>query len=226
MSTATELLRRALDALVEEAQYHNDIMLRWHDVFLDIRAFLAVEPEVEYDLSEVIPLTHRKSKGIIKDRGYNVTGFVLTRKDGDKCIVDMSAVRWLSGKEFFEMMHPVVTSPTAEPEANEHSISGAIAFTNGYYGGRCTVLPSNPAMVIPAGIPLYTRPEPAEPSGDYVLGEGSPYYTEREPAARKPMTEEEIEEGYADDIAMLSFKAGIRFAEKHHGIESEDNSCA
>ena len=47
MSTATELLSRALDALVEEAQYHNDIMLRWHDVFLDIRTFLAAEPEAE-----------------------------------------------------------------------------------------------------------------------------------------------------------------------------------
>jgi hypothetical protein len=47
MSTATELLSRALDALVEEAQYHNDIMLRWHDVFLDIRTFLATETEAE-----------------------------------------------------------------------------------------------------------------------------------------------------------------------------------
>jgi hypothetical protein len=47
MNTATELLRRALDALVEEAQYHNDIMLRWHDVFFDIRAFLAAEQEGE-----------------------------------------------------------------------------------------------------------------------------------------------------------------------------------
>jgi hypothetical protein len=77
------------------------------------------EPEAEYDLSQVIPLTHRKAKGIIKDRGYHVTGFVLSRPDGDKSIVDMSAVRWLTGKEFFEMMHPPVVSPTAEPAARK-----------------------------------------------------------------------------------------------------------
>jgi len=47
VSTATELLRRALEALVEEAQYRNDIMFRWHDVFLDIRTFLATETEAE-----------------------------------------------------------------------------------------------------------------------------------------------------------------------------------
>jgi hypothetical protein len=45
MTKERELLRRALEALVEEAQYHNDIMLRWHDVFLDIRTFLAAEEE-------------------------------------------------------------------------------------------------------------------------------------------------------------------------------------
>ena len=97
----------------------------------------------------------------------------------------------------------------AEPEANEHSISGAIAFTNGYYGGRCTVLPSNPAMVIPAGVPLYTRPEPA---------------------IRKPMSLDECLKGW--ELTKLyghtdrpTFIAGVRFAEKHHlgiGINLSD----
>ena len=114
MSTANILLRRALDAL------HFDLSAKESaKVAEDIRTFLAPEPEAEYDFYGVIPLTHRKAKGIIKDRGYHVTGFVLSRPDGDKCIVDMSAVRWLTGKEFFEMMHPPVVSPTAEPEADE-----------------------------------------------------------------------------------------------------------
>jgi len=104
MSTATELLRRALDDL--ELQVGRSID--------EIRTFLAAETEAEYDFYGVIPLTHRKAKGIIKDNGYHVTGFVLSRPDGDKCIVDMSAVRWLTDKEFFEIMHPPVVSPTAE----------------------------------------------------------------------------------------------------------------
>jgi len=60
----------------------------------------------DYDLSDVIQLTHRKTKDIIARDNYAITGFVLTNDYGDKCIVDMSAVRWLSDKEFFKMMHP------------------------------------------------------------------------------------------------------------------------
>ena len=61
---------------------------------------------MNYDFSEVIPLTHSKAKHIIARDGYSVTGFVLTKDSGEKCIVDMSAVRWLARDEFFKMMHP------------------------------------------------------------------------------------------------------------------------
>ena len=85
------------------------------DVGLYLHPPKPAEPEAEYDLSQVIPLTHRKAKGIIQDKNFYITGFVLTQEDGDKCIVDMSAVRWLSMSEFHDMMHPLVVSPTAEP---------------------------------------------------------------------------------------------------------------
>jgi hypothetical protein len=66
----------------------------------------AVAP-VEYDMSRVIPLTHRKARDIIERNGYSVTGFVLTDKQGRKCIVDMSAVRWFDDPlKFQQMMHP------------------------------------------------------------------------------------------------------------------------
>jgi hypothetical protein len=162
------------------------------------------EPEAEYDLSEVIPLTHRKTKGIIKDRGYNVTGFVLTESVAEnKCIVDMSAVRWLTGKEFFEMMHPPVVSPTAEPEAEpvgwlasypeNPDLGNWFCHTNfaDYEGVKCE--------------PLYLHPPRPEP-------------------ARKPMTEEEIGEEILRNADEWSrnfangFVLGVRFAEKHHGI--------
>lgn len=158
------------------------------------------EPEAEYDFYGVIPLTHRKTKGIIKDKGYHVTGFVLTREDGDKCVVDMSAVRWLTGKEFFEMMHPPVVSPTAEPEAEprvwmmtrDDIENAAFEFSK----EQVETYWKNRGYTIK---PLYTRPEPA----------------------RKPMTEEEAIElcPFTREEFKAGFLTGVRFAEKHHGID-------
>ena len=42
-------------------------------------------------------LTARKAADICARDGYQVTGVVLSRKDGSACIVNRSAVRWLSG---------------------------------------------------------------------------------------------------------------------------------
>jgi len=236
MSTATELLRRLLEAWDDEFQNIDNA-----SIFSEIRTYLSnpsddaeepvaiieesdygcwgqilpdksvrlgqflylhppkpAEPEAEYDLSEVIPLTHRKAKGIIKDRGYNVTGFVLTENVAEnKCIVDMSAVRWLTGKEFFEMMHPVVTSPTADPEAEPVA---QVSMTN---ASRAYVTAPN----IPPGTLLYRHPPRPEP-------------------ARKPMTEDEVGEEILRNADEWSrnfangFVLGVRFAEKHHGISS------
>ena len=167
--------------------------IEWYPLYLHPPR--PAEPEAEYDFYGVIPLTHRKAKGIIKDRGYHVTGFVLSRPDGDKCIVDMSAVRWLSGKEFFEMMHPPVVSPTAEPEAETIETLKAENFK--LASGQCTE---------------------GGPWGDEG---GTPYCKY---AKRKPMTEEEIEAGfrYGDVGYTNGFFEGIRFAEKHHGITNAD----
>lgn len=60
----------------------------------------------EDDFNEVLPLTFEKIRHIIHRDGFFITGFVLTRENGEKCIVDMSAVRWLSKDEFFNLMHP------------------------------------------------------------------------------------------------------------------------
>ena len=42
------------------------------------------------------------------------------------------------------------------------------------------------------------------------------------PSARKPMTEEEIDEAIGGIGNLCVFRAGIRFAEKHHGIGGGD----
>jgi hypothetical protein len=62
--------------------------------------------ENQHDLSGVIRLTDEKA-GIITESGYKITGFVLSKSDGQKCVVDMGAVRWFDNEiEFFRMMHP------------------------------------------------------------------------------------------------------------------------
>ena len=49
---------------------------------------------------------------------------------------------------------------------------------------------------------------------------------EVEPAERKPMTEEEIDEEIAtnEHYCERSFAEGVRFAEKHHGIGDKNES--
>jgi hypothetical protein len=160
------------------------------------------EPEVEYDLSQVINLTHRKAKSVIKDCGYNVTGFVLTREDRGKCIVDMSAVRWFEQREFIEMMHPVETSPSAEKEAEPVAWIIETELQDGSYSRWACMdrkrHEEHHDSLSPI-IPLYTRPEPA----------------------RKPMTEEEISKLFPGMPTEYEsgFRDGIDFAEKHHGID-------
>ena len=62
-------------------------------------------------------------------------------------------------------------------------------------------------------MPFLCRVEPKQ-RGDFI-----PLYTRPEPS-RKPMTDEEIATEWANNCACCheSFAAGIRFAEKHHGI--------
>jgi len=199
MSTATELLRRV-----------DDLELQVGRAIDEIRACLAAEPEAEYDFYGVIPLTHRKTKGIIKDNGYHVTGFVLSRPDGDKCIVDMSAVRWLTGKEFFEMTHPPVVLPTAEPveflcNATRFKITGSKA----------------EGMIY--GIPQYLIGKWVA----FVDADNGQHLklTKLAEQSRKPMTEVEMMTGYGKlkPHGLVDFALGIRFAEKHHfGIGGDD----
>lgn len=149
MSNAIELLRQA-SRILEELKCEGGILsLTEREITEEIRAFLAADPEEEYDWYGVRPLTHRKAKGIIKDNGYHVTGFVLSRPDGDKCIVDMSAVRWLSGKEFFEIMHPIETSPPVFIQPDHLQKARISPFL-------CRVEPTQRDDFVP----LYTRPDP------------------------------------------------------------------
>lgn len=49
-------------------------------------------------------LTAAKSAELLEGGNYSVTGFVLTDNNGDVCIIDKSAVRWLDKRDLFSMM--------------------------------------------------------------------------------------------------------------------------
>lgn len=73
----------------------------------ELASLKAQAEATQYDFSDVINLTHRKTKDIIERDNYKITGFVLTKDSSEKCIVDMSAVRWFFDRQdFFKMMHP------------------------------------------------------------------------------------------------------------------------
>ncbi len=57
-------------------------------------------------LNGVARMTVEKAADICTREGYEVTGFVLSNTQGPRCVVEMSAVRWLDLDEMWKLMHP------------------------------------------------------------------------------------------------------------------------
>ena len=65
-------------------------------------------------------LTARKAADICQRDGYKVTGVVLSLEDGRACIVNRSAVRWLSGsRDLWNLMFPNHNDSASDPECSE-----------------------------------------------------------------------------------------------------------
>lgn len=59
-------------------------------------------------------LTAMKAASIIKRSGHKITGFVVCHPEtGERCIVEMSACRWLTNAEMWWLMH-VSESPLTD----------------------------------------------------------------------------------------------------------------
>ena len=56
-------------------------------------------------------MTVKKTAAIIERAHSQITGFVLTGRNGETTIVNHSAVRWLSGGEMWELMHAMEAKP-------------------------------------------------------------------------------------------------------------------
>ena len=49
-------------------------------------------------------LTAQKTVSVQERDGYEITGFVLSSTDGSRCIIEKSAVRWISKEEMWWLM--------------------------------------------------------------------------------------------------------------------------
>lgn len=51
-------------------------------------------------------LTIAKATEICDTKNFEGTGFIMRNRDGDTCLVEKGAVRWLSKETFWDIMHP------------------------------------------------------------------------------------------------------------------------
>jgi hypothetical protein len=56
-------------------------------------------------------MTVKKTLDIMERDQSRITGFVLTGRNGETTIVNHSAVRWLSGRKMWEVMHAKEAKP-------------------------------------------------------------------------------------------------------------------
>jgi len=71
------------------------------------------------DTGTIDRLTREKTVHIMARDGFAVSGFVLSKAPDSVCVVDHSAVRWLTGDELFRVMHPDSTPADAASEADK-----------------------------------------------------------------------------------------------------------
>lgn len=113
-------------------------------------------------------LTDMKANSIIERDGYKLTGVVLRKDDGARCIVELSAVRWLSKDEMWSLMQPDA-APAQSAELVEQAPIGYISHDA---ANELRTGPRQWAKVfsvrdvgIPGNMqPVYTAPQPSPPA--------------------------------------------------------------
>lgn len=69
--------------------------------------------------AQAADLTAMKAASIINRSGHKITGFVVCHPEThDRCIVEMSACRWLTNEEMWWLMHISKELPTANDQAD------------------------------------------------------------------------------------------------------------
>jgi hypothetical protein len=201
MNKAHELLRRALEDL--DAFYGEG-----GSFFADeIRTYLANQETAK---DEPVAWTNQDELNAL---GTDVTCYMYSEHD----VLEDSIPLYLHPAK--PERKPMTEEPIAYINLDEQRLEFAVPFQ------------FNRSAFKQGKIPLYTRPEPeAEPVRYMVVneqGETSFLYTRPAAPERKPMTEEEMRDLFKKDlcgdgdVAFFTFRHGIRYAEKHHGILGE-----
>ena len=97
-----------------------------------------------------------------------------------------------------------------------------IARVAGTYGGRFVIEALNPALVLPVGMALYSRPRPEQDPNDLTIAYMSGFHDGKK--MRKPLTDEQIEKIAKESDTWLLFRSlsifdFARAIEAAHGIK-------
>ncbi len=104
-----------------------------------------------------------------------------------------------------------------------------VAIVSGYFGGRCVVEPTNPAMILNKGMALYNMPPQHEYKYDPMTGEplidGWPLYSGLPPREWQGLTVEDVDalvkafDDWPVNMVghLLVFAAEDKLKEKNHG---------
>jgi hypothetical protein len=66
-------------------------------------------------------MTRKKVESLTESGNLEISGNILCRNDGQRAIVEMGAVRWLTNEEMWALMHPLQDLlPQAQPELVVH----------------------------------------------------------------------------------------------------------
>ena len=196
MSTATELLRRARNVF---GNCRGDDA---EELFDEICAFLDAEPEAK-------PMAWRDHVEA-RIRGWRRSQM---NSDGDR----LSTSDLMNPEEIDDLVDYVCDEYT-RPEPKVIAEIATATFNPKMQDPRREPEENDPVAWVEV---KDTYEGPYEFHGLELLPPGKRYlYTRPEPAIRKPMTEEEMRKGSGEWAHLHNiFEEGIRFAEKHHGID-------
>jgi hypothetical protein len=66
--------------------------------------------------------TQKKIESLLDSKNLEISGQVLIRGDGQRAIVEMGAVRWLTNEEMWKLMHPSSVSEAVECEGRTFAL--------------------------------------------------------------------------------------------------------
>lgn len=246
MSTATELLRRALEVLegmnedgwlLHGPEGMDECQQAVYDSIKDIRAFLVAEPESKPLNAAILP------------NGARATNVYEAYEEGLKegqAEPEAEPVAWTNQHELNALGTDVTCYMYSEPSFGEMYTENDIPLY--LHPPRPAEVEAEPVAyinldekrlewVVPfefksscfvlGKLPLYLHPPKpaeveAEPFADSIPKGVLKWNPEAEPV-RKPMTEEEMRKGSGEWAHLHNiFEEGIRYAEKHHGIGGDD----